>query len=167
MDFVGLVGIGRLGSAIAERLLAAGFDVLGCDTDAGRCDWLERRGGRAATAYEVALTCRRIVLSVRSHESVRQLVPLFQPGSIVIDTTTAEPEESEQVASAFRERGVAYLDAPCCDWHEKVRTQGGRFLCGGDARAISGCRDILEAFAAPLIVAGPSGSGSRMKREAE
>jgi 3-hydroxyisobutyrate dehydrogenase-like beta-hydroxyacid dehydrogenase len=167
VETVGLIGIGRLGSAIAERLLAAGFDVVGYDLNAERRDWLELRGGRAASSYEVALLSRRVVLCVRSHECVRQMAPLFQPGTIVIDTTTAEPEESESTAAALRACGVAYLDAPCCDWHEQVRSQGGKFVCGGEASALAACRDILEAFASPLIYAGPPGAGSRMKRELE
>ena len=164
---VGLIGLGRLGSAIAERLLAAGFSVLGCDIDPEACCRLEACGGETATAYEVALTSKVIVLSLPSHAAVESVLPFFRPLTIVIDTTNAEPEESEATAAALKKRGVAYLDAPVCEWHETVRAQGGKVVCGGDASAVSASRDIFAAFARPLIHAGPSGAGTRMKRSLE
>jgi 3-hydroxyisobutyrate dehydrogenase len=167
VETVGLVGLGQLGSAIASRLLKGGFEVVGYDLDHQRREWLEKMGGSSATVYEIALSSRRIVVCVRAHETVVELVPVLLPGTIVIDTTSAEPKQSEAAAKLFRKRGIAYLDAPCCDWHTTVSVSGGKVVCGGDANALSACRNILDAFANPLIYAGPPGSGMRMKRELE
>ena len=54
MPDIGLIGVGLLGSAIAERLLAAGFRVYGFDTDGARTEWLREQGGVAAPDAGVA-----------------------------------------------------------------------------------------------------------------
>ena len=126
MSAVGLIGVGRLGSAIAIRLLAAGFQLLGCDPLEDRRFWLESQGGIGATAYEIALRCRRVIFCLPDHETVRQVLPYLRPGTIAIDLTNAQPDQSEKAAVELRSRGIAYLDAPMCDWHETVRDRGGK-----------------------------------------
>ena len=62
-ETVGLIGLGLMGTALAERLLAAGFEVLGRDVDTERGRALHQLGGRpAANAAQVAESCKRIVL---------------------------------------------------------------------------------------------------------
>lgn len=163
MEPVGIIGLGRLGSAIAARLMAAQCEVLGCDVLDDRCRCLQAEGVPTATAYEVALTCRHVILSLPCHAIVQTILPFFRPATIIIDTTNASPEESESTAAALRRRGIAYIDAPVCDWHETVRERGGKVVCGGDSSAVSACREIFSAFARPLIHAGPAGAGTRMK----
>ncbi len=167
MEVVGIIGTGRLGLAIAERLIAARFEVVGYDTDTEAVRQLEEAGGRFATPFEIVLRCRRIISALPSHDLVLSALPGARAGTIVIDTTNATPEQSQETAAILRARGVGYLDAPVCDWHETVRAQGGKVVCGGDASAVSACRDIFAAFAHPFIHAGPSGEGARMKLELE
>ena len=57
---VGLIGLGLLGSAIADRLMAAGFQVLGFDLADERRQALADRGGvAAASAAEIVGACRQ------------------------------------------------------------------------------------------------------------
>jgi hypothetical protein len=63
-DKIGLVGLGLVGTAIAERLLAGRFDVVGFDIDSARCQHMKKLGGKAAgSSAEVAQAAKRIVLS--------------------------------------------------------------------------------------------------------
>ncbi|HEX8828240.1 MAG TPA: NAD(P)-binding domain-containing protein, partial [Xanthobacteraceae bacterium] len=61
---VGLVGLGLMGEVYAQRLLAAGFSVIGCDIDPDKTERLAERGGRAAPIAEIARDCDPIVLAV-------------------------------------------------------------------------------------------------------
>ena len=63
MQPVGMIGIGLLGSAMAERLLGAGFDVVGFDVDPERREQLTKSGGTStSSAADVAGQCRRVIL---------------------------------------------------------------------------------------------------------
>src|SRR3954451_612366 len=87
MSSIGLIGVGLLGSAIATRLSAAGYTVLGYDIVP------ERRRG-AASAQQVADECRTIILCPPTSDVVAQVVAALKltPGTTIIDATTGEPD---------------------------------------------------------------------------
>ena len=72
---VGIVGIGLLGQALAQRLLGAGFDVAGFDVDAAKNAKLLELGGRPATSVaDLAERCDPIVLAVFSTDQVEEVI---------------------------------------------------------------------------------------------
>src|SRR3954447_20843134 len=113
-ELIGVIGLGLLGEALAERLLRAGRGVLGYDLDARRRDELANLGGTAArSAREVAARCERILLSLPTSDVVRTVVAEMgdelRPGSLILDTTTGDPEETAALGARLHERGVRYL----------------------------------------------------------
>jgi 3-hydroxyisobutyrate dehydrogenase-like beta-hydroxyacid dehydrogenase len=165
---VGLIGLGLVGSALAERFLAAGLSVLGFDLDAARCDEHRARGGRvAASAIEVASGAARIVLSLPDSPAVENVIESVRTaraaGTIIIDTTTGDPAPTAAMGAALAERGIAYVDATISGSSAQVRSGTVLVLAGGDARAIAACRDLFAAFAEQVFHVGPAGDGSRMK----
>jgi 3-hydroxyisobutyrate dehydrogenase-like beta-hydroxyacid dehydrogenase len=167
---VGLIGLGLVGSALAERLLAAGFVVIGHDVDAGRRDELRARGGTAAaSAAEVAGAACRIILSLPNSEIVRAVInplrnPLAaRPGSIVVDTTTGDPEPTAELGALLAADHVAYLDATIAGSSAQVRSGEVLVIAGGEPSAFTACRDLFATFAARAFHVGPWGSGARMK----
>src|SRR5438045_1202618 len=96
---VGLIGLGLVGSGLAERFLRSGFAVVGFDIVADRCAELRAGGGTvASSAAEVTRLARRIVLSLPNSAIVQAVIEPLRPalatraGTIVIDTTTGDPE---------------------------------------------------------------------------
>ena len=75
MARVGIIGLGLVGSALAQRLIAAGFEVSGYDLDDAKTAALEKPGGTPlASAAQVAAQCERIVLSLPTSEVVAQVL---------------------------------------------------------------------------------------------
>ena len=72
---IGIVGLGLLGSALAQRLLGAGYAVLGFDIDRKRQPALEKMGGTfAASLPELAHRCHTMFLAVFDTEQVEAVV---------------------------------------------------------------------------------------------
>ena len=72
---IGLVGLGLVGTAIAGRLLAEQFNVIGFDIKPARCEHLEKLGGKAVdNPAQVAEQTDRIILSVPNTEVVLKIV---------------------------------------------------------------------------------------------
>src|SRR5262249_42685748 len=95
----GLIGVGLLGTALAERMLAAGLRVLGYDAQASAGQRLVTLGGRiASSATEVAASCACIVLALPDSNVVRGVVDslgeAFSVGRLIIDATTGDPDET-------------------------------------------------------------------------
>ena len=165
---IGLIGLGLLGSSLAERLLAAGFDVLGFDLDAERRGGLVRLGGQALeSAAAVAASARRIVLSLPTTDIVELVVKEIDsslaPGHVIIDTTTGDPRRTSATGRRLDERGVKYLDATVSGSSEQARRGDVIVMAGGAKPTFDANQDIFRAFARQSFHVGPWGSGARMK----
>jgi 3-hydroxyisobutyrate dehydrogenase-like beta-hydroxyacid dehydrogenase len=157
-----------MGTALAERLLACGYDVVGFDPDPACVDRLRALGGRAAgSATELAAGCRRIFLSLPNSEVVQgvieQVKVRLRRGQILIDTTTGDPRSAVESGRTLEPLGVAYLDAGICGNSEQLRRGEVLVVAGGQARAFESSQDVFAAFARRSFHVGTWGAGSQMK----
>jgi 3-hydroxyisobutyrate dehydrogenase-like beta-hydroxyacid dehydrogenase len=123
---IGVIGLGLMGSALADRLLSAGHTVIGWDLATERRDAHRERGGEVARdAREVFSSCSRVLLSLPSHREVGDVVgtagAALGRGLTMIDTTTGDPASSEELARSLNEQGVVYLDATISGSSAQVR----------------------------------------------
>ena len=170
-DKIGLVGLGLVGTAIAERLLAGDFEVVGFDIDSARCQHLEELGGKAVgSPAEVAQQVSRIVLSLPETDIVRQVVEgpagileAKTPPKYIIDTTTGDPNETIALAKRLAKRQIHFLDSTISGSSRQVRNKEAVFMVGGDKTAFETCRDIFQRLSEKVFYLGPSGNGSKAK----
>lgn len=168
---IGLVGIGLVGTALAENLIGAGFEVVGfARREASRVS-LARLGGRVvSSARDVAQAAERVILSLPDSDVVDEVVLgpygllAADPGlRCIVDTTTGEPERTEALAHQLRERRIALLDAPISGSSEQIRRREGVILIGGERAAYESCLDLFRVLAEKHYYLGKSGAGSRAK----
>lgn len=167
-EHLGLIGLGLMGSAMADRFLARGFGVLGYDIDPACLAGLVSRGGRAgAGAAQLAASCRRIILSLPNSEAVQtvldQLEPHLRPGQVIMDTTTGCPEVA--VAAGHRLAGlrVDYVEGTISGNSRQVRQGEVLVIASGTAEGIAQCEDLFACFASKVHHVGDWGSASRLK----
>ena len=165
---IGLIGLGLMGSALADRCLADGQPVIGWDIDAERRTALRERGGAVARdAQEVLGSCTRVLLSLPSHREVGDVVRAAHAslvrGLTIIDTTTGDPASTEEVAKELSERGVSYLDATISGSSAQVRAGSATVMVGGDPASFEACSDIFALIGPQTFHTGPSGTGAKMK----
>jgi 3-hydroxyisobutyrate dehydrogenase-like beta-hydroxyacid dehydrogenase len=155
---IGLIGLGLLGSAIGERLHAAGYDVAGYDIDTAKRNAFEG-------AVETPAECARqpIVLLSLPHSGItqqvlRDLEPHLSGDTLIIDTTTGEPEEMAGFAQRFR-----YVDATVGGNSRQTRAGDVIVMAGASDEDWARARPVLSTFARECFHLGPPGSGARMK----
>lgn len=165
---IGLIGIGLLGAAIAERLLAAGRPVLGFDLDAERVNELASLGGTAAeSAHDVFDACPIVILCLPTSEIVAEC--LAQPGvrlrhgQIMIDTTTGDPAETRDIGARLATQSVRYIEAKVAGSSDQLRRGDALLLVGGEPTSIEAALPILKMLSPHRFVLGPVGAASRMK----
>jgi 3-hydroxyisobutyrate dehydrogenase-like beta-hydroxyacid dehydrogenase len=164
-DTVGLIGTGLMGTAMAGRLLGAGFRVRGWDRDAAR---LAASGAEAAgNAAEAMRSCDCVALSLPDSRVVEAVLneasAELRQGMVILDTTTGEPEDAVRFAERLRPLGVAYLDATVSGSSEQVRRGEALCMVGGDAADYARCADLFRALGGPVMHVGGSGDGAKMK----
>ena len=173
----GQVGVGSLGHHFARRLRETFGALTIHDIDADRVASLNVPGiGVAASAKTLAAESDVMVLSLPNPGAV-EAVMCADDGvlagaaahSLVIDTSSIDPDTSRRMHAAATEREVRYLEAPLTSAHPGsagvAAAKDGSFtaLVGGEAADLEDARPVLEVFAHRVIHLGAVGSGSVMK----
>jgi 3-hydroxyisobutyrate dehydrogenase-like beta-hydroxyacid dehydrogenase len=163
---VGLIGLGLMGEVCAQRLIAAGFSVLGFDIDPAKDKRLEEIGGRAATLAEIARGCDPIVLAVFSTDQVEDVVEhALLPaasGKIVLCTSTCDPDRIAALGARVA-GSLHFLETPVSGTSEQVRQGDGVGLIGGDVRIAADAAPVLDALFPKRFHIGKIGDGGRTK----
>ncbi len=168
---IGIIGLGLLGSAIAERLAAAGFAVVGYDIDGVKTRAATRFGmAPAGDPAAVAAQCRRVILSLPNSgvvehvvEGPEGLLDESRAKDIFIDTTTADPVSTRNLASKLRRRGIVFIDATVLGSSQQAREGDVIVMTGGEQDAAERCRDLFDSFANRVFHMGESGRGAETK----
>ena len=170
-DPVGIVGLGLMGSVLARRLVAAGFDVVGYDIDAAKTAALAALGGRAAASIgDVARAADPIILAVFDTGQVEEVVegPILTAlgdgsGKIVTCTSTCDPDRIAALARRVEPRGLRFLETPVSGTSEQVRRGEGVGLIGGDRQVAAQVASVLDAIFPVRFHVGAPGDGGRAK----
>ena len=165
---IGLIGVGLMGSAIAEQLIKHGFPLIGWDLRIEQRTQLARMGGKVADDLRHVFTsCDFLILSLPNDEVVRNLLQehslQLRSGHRIIDTSTGDPKPTMVLAASLLERGIPYLDATISGSSDQVRNGTAVALVGAAEDALVDCHSILKAFTSEILHVGPSGSGAQMK----
>lgn len=130
---LGFVGLGSMGSAMAPRLVAAGYDVIAFDTSESALDAFVASGGRRATsAGGVAEAAETVLISLPTPQVVHDVAMSLVAGAprIIIDLSTTGPRTSATVAAHLRNAGIPLVDAP---------------VSGGRGGALAGTLSLMVA----------------------
>ena len=168
---MGLIGVGLVGTALADRFLANDITVIGYDVDNSRLDNLERMGGcRANNPSEIAQNVSHVVLSLPDTSVVRKVIegPDGILGSqkkpaYIIDTTTGDPDETIKLAQRLANQNISFLDATICGASSQIQKGEGVFMVGGESAAYKACNSLLHLLAKQVFYVGSPGSGSKAK----
>jgi 3-hydroxyisobutyrate dehydrogenase-like beta-hydroxyacid dehydrogenase len=162
---VGLVGTGLFGTAVAERLLADGFPVRVYNRTREKADPLLARG--AEWSDNPLKECRRIIFSLYTTEQVAgvldQMQAGLQPGQIIVDTSTSDPQQTVALGGRLAKKSVAYLEAPFSGSSEQTRNHQSTAIVAGDKIAFDACHDLWECLAAKTFYVGAWGNAAKMK----
>src|SRR5207344_2728984 len=112
---VGLIGLGRMGQGMGQRLLGGGHDLLVFNRTAGKAADLEKAGAKTASTVAAACTDRDIVISMVSDDvalgagGIRQSLPR---GGVHVAMGTHSAAAIQALASAHAESGQTLVAAP-------------------------------------------------------
>ena len=168
---LGYIGLGGMGSRIAARLLAAGYEVAVFDLDASRSDALKAKGARACeSAAEMARSVHVVLSCLTDDQAVRDVyfgadgvLENTQPGTVVIEMSTILPKTSREVASRGLQAGVQVLDVAISGSTPAAEQGTVTLLAGGNPDVFQASQPIFQAIAAKYFHLGPSGAGTTMK----
>src|SRR5204862_2721779 len=165
---VGIGGIGLLGSALAHRLISAGFDPMGYDINAAKSAAFAQAGGIVAPLDDIA-RCDVVLLAVFDTDQVEDVVanailPAATPGGrkIVLCASTCDPDRIAAVITRVAPQ-LAMIETPVSGSSGQVRNGDGVGLIGGARDVVDSVADILDALYPKWFYMGAAGNGGRAK----
>ena len=165
---VGVVGLGIMGGAFAENLLAAGWRVIGYDIALARRRALARKGVEiAADAGEVARQAPTIILSLPKPAAlattIAAIVKAKVPRRVVIEASTFKLEDKFAAEAMLRKAGHVLLDCPVSGTGIQARVKDLVIYASGGSTEIKRLRPLFADFTRAVQDLGAFGNGSRMK----
>ena len=162
---VGVVGLGLMGTAISERLLACGFVPVVWNRTRDKADRLLELG--AVWSDHPLVDCQRVIISLFSSEVVSEVLKPrlseIRSGQIIIDTTTGDPHESVAWETLLLERGANYLDAPISGSSEQTRRGEATVIVSGSTEIFDSCRDLWPVLGKSVFHVGGCGNAAKIK----
>jgi 3-hydroxyisobutyrate dehydrogenase len=168
---LGFIGLGNMGSRIAQRLLNNGYQVFVYDRDIARADAIAARGGVVAkNILELARNADVILSCLTNDEAVQSVFAgpegIFaeaRPGTIVLEMSTISPESSRSLHRLGANRGIEMLDVAISGSTPAAEQGILTLLAGGNQDVFLAAEPIFQAIAKQHFLLGGPGSGTAMK----
>jgi len=168
---VGIVGLGRMGAAMSDRLTQNGIDVVGWDQNANTNQTLGAGGlPIAASARALAAESDVVISIITEDHGVRRIFTGSQgflsgdvTGKLFIEMSTLQPMTGRELAPQVEAKGARLIESPVLGTIPQVRDGKLFALVGGREDDLERARPLLEKMTRRIAYMGPHGSGYAMK----
>ena len=169
---IGMIGLGKMGANMTERLLKGGHDVVAYDLSADALKQAAGKGAETATTLaELAgkLTAPRaawvmVPAGAPTNDTIEELAGLFSAGDVIVDGGNSNYKDSIRRAAAAASKNLRYIDAGTSGgiWGLQV---GYCLMVGGEANAVKVVEPAFLDLAPKdgYMHVGPSGAGHFVK----
>jgi len=167
----GLIGLGSMGSEMALKFLAAGYDLTVYDIKAERLLPSVSAGAtEAGSAADLARKVDLVMASLRDSAiwvsvTETELLPHAKLGQTFIDFGTTVVQQTQQLAEALTTKEATLLDVPVSGGPVGIRNGNLHMFAGGCREELDRCLPLLSVIGDPkrIVYCGPSGSGQVVK----
>jgi 3-hydroxyisobutyrate dehydrogenase-like beta-hydroxyacid dehydrogenase len=172
VERVAVIGLGRMGAAMAGTLSRAGFDLVVWNRSHEAAERVAGDvGADVADSPAAAASAADVVVSSLADDAALLAVHLdgegtvagLAPGSVVVETSTVDPVTIQRLAPEFESRGAYLLDSPVSGSVALVDQGALTSMVGGDAHALEKARPVIDALSKAVFHMGTTGSGATMK----
>ena len=163
---IGFIGLGRMGSGIAGRLLAAGHDLVVYNRTADKAAELCKAGARLSTSISGACTDREAVITMLADDAALEsvvsggLLNSLPKGAIHMVMGTHGVPTIQALASAHAEAGQTLVAAPVLGRPDVAATGQLGIVAAGPADAVNRCRPLFEVIGRRTFEAGAKAEGA-------
>ena len=168
---IGIAGTGRMGAAIAQRLLGLGHEVAVWNRTAEKTRPLAAAGAKvAATPSQLASASETVVTILTdaaaiaaAYHAADGLLSGDVSGKLFVEMSTVRPETERTLAGKIRAKGAAMIECPVGGTIGPAKDGKLFGFVGGDAPDVARARPLLEQMCRRIEHVGPVGAGASMK----
>ena len=164
---VGIVGVGRMGQAMARHLIKHGYTVTAQDIEPKALEAARAVGADTVKMpAEVGKVCKFVIVAVGYDDEAAAvmlepggLLETMGAGSVIAISSTCTPDHVKMLAERARAKGVDVLDAPICRGQRAADDGTMLTLCGGKPEVFERGKPIYSAFSKDIVLLGDIGAG--------
>jgi 3-hydroxyisobutyrate dehydrogenase-like beta-hydroxyacid dehydrogenase len=165
---VAFLGLGRMGSAMAQNLASAGLLSAVWNRSEGKAGAFADAGVRVASTPAAAAEGADVAImmladGVAAQAVAAEALPALAPGAVVVDMGTSGPDAARAIAAACAERGVGFVDSPVSGSIALAQAASLTALVGGAPGHIEQAMPALQAMTRAQHHVGDVGSGATLK----
>lgn len=168
---VGVAGIGRMGAAIAERLLKHGHQVTVWNRSPAKAQAMAQHGATVAATPAQLATSADIVLSIltdanaiaAAYDGPEGLLSAAIAGKLFVEMSTVRPATQRALAGRIQAKDAAMIDCPVGGTTGPARDGKLLGFVGGDAADLARALPVLEQLCRRIEHVGPVGAGASLK----
>ena len=167
---VGLVGLGRMGSAIAQRLGERGCEVIAWDQNSKAMAAQGNRVRAVGSPRAVAESADVVLSIITEDKGVRRVftgadgfLAANVAGKLFVEMSTLQPATHRELPPQVAARGARLIDSPVLGSIPTVREGKLVALVGGEADDVARARSVLDHLTRRVAHLGPNGAGCAMK----
>jgi 3-hydroxyisobutyrate dehydrogenase len=172
MKRVAFLGLGRMGAAMASRLLARGYELAVYNRTAARAEALVDAGAELAETPRAACDRADVVISMTADDMSSQatwlgddgaLAAELSRGTLAVECSTLSHDWVLELARRVAERGLRYVDSPVTGLPEAAAAGQLTLLVGAESADFEAARPLLDALATRVLHFGAVGAGTAYK----
>jgi len=168
---LGIVGLGRMGAAMSQRLRQQGFEMTGWDHNPSANQALATGGLRiAANARDIAAGSEVVISIITEDHGVRRIftgpdgfLAGDVAGKLFIEMSTLQPMTGRELVGQVEAKGARLIESPVLGTIPQVRDGKLFALVGGRSEDLERARPVLEKMTRRIAHMGPNGAGYAMK----
>jgi 2-hydroxy-3-oxopropionate reductase len=168
---VGFIGLGIMGRPMCKNVLKAGYEVTVFDFNTAAVEDLVSCGAKAAkSGKEVGENCDVLITMLPNSPHVKSALfdangaaEGLKAGSVVIDMSSINPVESQNIAAKLAEINVGFLDAPVSGGEPKAIDGTISVMVGGEQELFDKYYDLMKSMAGSVVRTGAVGAGNTTK----
>jgi 3-hydroxyisobutyrate dehydrogenase len=164
---IAFIGVGRMGSSMVARLIAAGHELTIYDPAASATAPLAALGAKVAgSAADAASSSAVAMASVPGPADARETARLIADSSAVkifVDLSTSGPAAAQAIAGLLAPRGIAAVDAPVSGGVKGAAAGKLTLMASGPAKALERVQPLLEVLGKLYVLGEKPGLGQTVK----
>jgi 3-hydroxyisobutyrate dehydrogenase len=168
---IGVAGLGRMGSAIAARLIDVGHEVTVWNRTADKVKPLAAAGAKSASSPAQLATAVEAVVTILTnrdaiaavYEGPAGLLAGDVKAKLLVEMSTVQPETEVALADKVRAKGAAFVECPVGGTVGPAREGKLLGVAGGTAEDFARAKPLLAQMCRRVEHVGPVGAGSSMK----
>ncbi|MEY3755252.1 MAG: hypothetical protein RLY27_1869 [Pseudomonadota bacterium] len=168
---IGLIGTGRMGGAIVQRLLACGHEVTVWNRSMAKTEPLVELGAKTAPSPSAVVAACEITISIltdgaaidSAYRGAGGVLEADLSGKLLIEMSTVRPSTSIALAKDILAKGGGVIDCPVGGTVGPARDGKLLGLVGGSDQDVAKARPILDQLCRRVEHVGPNGSGATLK----